>query len=578
MQPRSFRHVTKRGGVYQYQRRVPKAVIDRPEAHQLLFRGQPVYRKTLGTGVYAEALAKASVAEIEFDGLVAAATRSVPAVQSLPARPIRSLDAVGLAEASRKVRDQIVCDWRRDIVHAEVDATAAKYLDWRIAKTLAAQEANSDRSQAWGSQFSIQESARQINVDLGFGLEETSTGFGELIRAVSDGLVQAREDVQTMLKGKSLPDAPSSTLLNKFSAEVRPSSEAKKFSDVVREQVRVANFAPKTIQKALRAHRRFVEIVGDKPVDTITRQDVHAFLDAVAAQEVGQSVGASHPVSRATVQSYLTQISSPMAFAIGRGWRDGPNPAANIDLSHWVGATDPTLVPAKRRFEIAELNALFMHPWFSGCASPTLSYQPGEHLLSDMRYWAPVLALFTGARASELGGLKLTEIMLSSAPHILVQPNEYRRTKNGKARSVPLLDDLMALGFDRYVHRIAASKSDRLFPDWECPRERGAGVDDELSRWANSKWIRAFNRTVIPSVFERDAKATRSPVTFHSFRGACKKLLLDSGDRTKANAIIGHSQDELDRRYLGHYSADELHSEFHKARFRDLKLRGRLTT
>lgn len=150
MQPRSFRHVTKRGGVYQYQRRVPKAVIDRPEAHQLLFRGQPVYRKTLGTGVYAEALAKASVAEIEFDGLVAAAACSVPAVQSLPARPIRSLDAVGLAEASRTVRDRIVSDWRRDIVHAEVDATAAKYLDWRIAKTRAAQEANSDRSKAWG--------------------------------------------------------------------------------------------------------------------------------------------------------------------------------------------------------------------------------------------------------------------------------------------------------------------------------------------------------------------------------------------------------------------------------------------
>lgn len=575
MRPKSFRHASLRGGVYQYQRRVPKAVLDQPEAHQRLFGGQAIYRKSLGTGVYAEALKRAAAVEIEFDGLVAAAIGRVPVVQTVPARPKRPFDATGLAETSRRVRDHLVRDWRRDIVNADVNPDAADYLEWRVENVIAAQ-GETDRSKALGGQFSVHERARHLNVDLGFCVDEKSQEFAELVRAVSDGLVQARADVQSILEGKSLPDAPTSTLISMFSSQVADQSKAKRFSDVVREQIRVSNFAPKTLQSAGRAQRLFIAVVGDKPVDMVTRQDVFAFIDAVASQEVGKATGAARAISRGTVQSYLTKISSPLAFAIGRGWRDGPNPAADIDLANWVGEADRSLVPEKRRFEIAELNALFQHPWFAGCASPEQSYLPGTHLLDDMRYWAPVLALFTGARVAELGGLKLAEITLTSAPHILIQPNEYRRTKSGKSRIVPILDDLLSLGFDRYVHRVTASGSDRLFPDWVCPREHSANEEAELSRWANSKWIRAFNRTVVPSVIDLGTKVTRSPVTFHSFRGAFKKLLIDSGDRTKANAIVGHVQDELDRRYLGHYSAEELHAEFHDARYRGLRLPSRL--
>lgn len=187
MSPRSFRHATKRGTIYQYQRRVPKAVLVRPEAHRLYFRGQSIYRKSLGTGLYSEALARASTAEIEFDGLVAAATGNLGATNDMLSRPKRALDATGLAEAARHVRDREVRDWRRDIVRAEIDPEAAEYLDWRLENAITAQQDKRDSLVAVIGSSAVRETARQLNVDLGFCVDERSQEFGEPIRATSNG-------------------------------------------------------------------------------------------------------------------------------------------------------------------------------------------------------------------------------------------------------------------------------------------------------------------------------------------------------------------------------------------------------
>lgn len=572
--PQRLKHVTIRDGVFQYQRRVPKTVVDRHDAFELFFRGRVLYRKSLRTSSYSEALARASAVEIEFDGLVAAATGQVSPSMRQDIQVRRTFDANALGRVSMQVRDSIVRDWRRTIVRAEVDPTAADYLRVRIDDAISRQEASGDPLMGVTDGASIGGMARSLNAELGFQLDERSTAYAELIRAVSDGCVQAREDVQTLLLGKSLPDKPSSALIRDFTPSTGGGA-GPMFSVVASNHLKVNNFAPKTVEKALRAHQRFVEVIGDKPVREVSRQDIHRFVEAVAAQEVGGAAGHARSVSRGTVQSYVSQISSRLSFAISRGFHDGPNPAVGINLAHWVADTDPVKTPPKRRFEIAELNSLFMHPWFNGCSSLKEHYVAGEYLLEDMRYWAPVLALYTGARAAELGGLRVSDVMLVGTPHILLRPNEYRRIKRGTRRVVPIVDALIDLGFDRYVERTLASGADRLFPDWICPASRSGTEDDELSRWANSRWIRAFNRTVIPKLFERQPLATRSELTFHSLRGAFKKLMIDHGNDKKANAVIGHSQDAIDRAYIGHFSPEELHKEFRSANYEGLAITGR---
>jgi integrase len=177
-----------------------------------------------------------------------------------------------------------------------------------------------------------------------------------------------------------------------------------------------------------------------------------------------------------------------------------------------------------------------------------------------MRYWAPVVALYTGARAGELGGLRLCEVKLDDPhPHISLVCNRYRNTKSRLDRHVPILDGLLRLGFADYVDRVRATGCDRVFPDWPLPKSGGA--QKELFNWANAKWIRAFNRTVLGAVFPHlTSDGQKSPVVFHSLRGSFKVLLLNNSPRHIANAVLGHNQDDLDSSYVGTVSPAETYA------------------
>ncbi|MVZ98473.1 hypothetical protein EUU23_12290 [Sphingorhabdus sp. IMCC26285] len=563
MAKKSATYIVPRGNMFQYRRRVPQAVIDQAEAWQRYFGGKRFYRVSLKTGDYACALEQGAETQRLFEEMVSLATRHQPLVQI---RVAQAPTATDLGAVAQEIRDSIVKSWRNSIKSAGVNAVAAAALHIKIENEI--EEYRPVDPGAGPSEHEI-EYARQYNREWGFNVDEGSDDFGELILAVRDGRTQGRRDANDLIGGKSLPDAVSSTLISSFGRKAASSAPQYKFSEVVSEQRRVSNFSKKTLQKADRAQRLFIQLIGDKPVDLIIAEDIHRFIDALAMQEVGKT---GKRVTRATVQSYVTQISSPLLYAVQRRWLVH-NPAAGHNIKHFVAPSDPVATPPKKPFTAAELNKVFSYFWFTGCKSASQSHAPGSELLNDMRYWAPVLALYTGARAAELGGLKLNEIILGAAPHFLIQPNEFRRTKSGKSRIVPMLDALIELGFLTYLDRIKASGSDRLFPDWKCPAERGGTTEEEQTRWSNSKWIRSFNRTVIPQVVPpQNAQAQRSAVTFHSFRGSFKSLLIRSGTEKMANAIIGHTETALDKAYLISVTPEDLHREFRNASYEGLVL------
>jgi integrase len=195
--------------------------------------------------------------------------------------------------------------------------------------------------------------------------------------------------------------------------------------------------------------------------------------------------------------------------------------------------------------------------------------------LTGAHYWAPIVALFTGCRASELGGLKLNEIDLNgSLPHIHIRDNEYRPTKRG-ARFVPLLDALLELGFVDYVTAVRGRGADRLFPDWESPRRTG-DFDRDDAAWSNAGIIRAFNRTVIKRQLGYIlSPSARREVTFHSFRGAFKSLLLDHRPAIQYDAInevIGHAKLGEDPRYRGQVPLQTTYRAVHGCRWENLKI------
>lgn len=569
MVSKRFPHVGLRDGTYYYIRRVPQKVKTLPEAWEREFGSRPSVRDSLGTKVYSEALKAAALREEEFDASVQRALGK----RSSPLAGVRKtqITAEALGSISSGISRKIALKWRRLILRANIDPSAQDFLDHHLHQFIDQRDLD-DMATAVLSGVTPVEYAQKLNADKGFAVSEDSEEFEELVAAVIDGCSEARRAVNDMFDGHSLPVEPKSSLIRNFAKASSSTYESKTFSEVAAIQSSTKNFAAKTRAKMKRSQALFVQVIGDKDVNQYTKADIRLFLDHLAEQQVGNASNQGRPISQTTIQSYLSGISSPFNFASSRGWLAEGNPTCGMRIEDWRSAPNATEVPKRRRFEVEELNAIFRQPWFAGCKSESTSYQPGEVFLNDMRYWAPVVALFTGARAAELGGLMLDEIDLDSeAPHILLRCNKYRNTKFKLNRHVPILDALLALGFAEYVTTVRKSGSDRLFPDWNIPQQDDS--DNTYFNWANTKWIRAFNRTIIPAALPHLIKpAVRSPVVFHSFRGAFKFMLLGHGNPHLANAILGHSQDELDKAYIGTVSPKETYTAFRSADFEGLKL------
>ena len=574
MPAKQFPHVQLRGETYQYVRRVPQKVIQSPKAYVELFGGRSTYRVSLKTKIYSEALAAAAVQERHFEALVARALGEH--TRNIASSAYSEINAASLANVSAQIAKESVRYWRPLILRAHIDDSAREFLDVRLDQFVEARD-GADIATAVLSGKSAFQYAQELNSKLGFFVAEDSNEFAELVAAIIDGCKEARTTVNALFDGHSLPLEPSSSLIRNFAKKAPSKLPIKTFSEVTAKQFSTKNFAAKTKAKMRRSQARFIEVVGDKDINDYTKDDVRKFLDRLAEQQVGKASGRERPITQKTIRSYVTGISSPFDFAIDRGWMTESNPTSGIKVENWREAPDIRSQPPKRRFETHELRDLFKHPWFKGAHSEARCYQPGGVLLDDMRYWAPVVALYTGMRAAEIGGLELEEIRLDDeAPHFLIKPNKYRNTKRGRIRHAPVLDALLNLGFAEYVARISQSGSDRLFPDWLVPPQKNDD-DEDFYGWANAKWIRAFNRTVLPTVFPNLSESgTRSPITFHSFRGSFKFMLMKFGPPHLANAVIGHSQDDLDKAYIGTIAPRDTYEAFKSADFDLLSIPPRL--
>lgn len=570
-----MQYIKRRDGVFQYVRRVPKTVVDRPAQWAAEFNAHPVFRRSLRTKDRLIALRHAQEAEIDFEQRVARAlgtppTRGVIEIASLPVR-IPTVDE--LASISSDIRTARTRRWYQTSMRADVDPMYADELERMFERRR--EEAEARLAAIHDPHYvpsdighvSPKEWAQEINSKLGYNLPTMAMEFGAIVGAVREGMVQAERDIDALGEGAMVPPEATSPLvkraerINEAIARVSPRiSEA--IDDYLKAGGRRGPFPYKTVQAVKRSLAKFIEAVGDKRLHAITTQDARGFAEYVANKRVGgKSEGSiERPTSRGTVQKELTFIRSSISLAIESGKFEGPNPIGTLNLDRIVKPADRATMPAKRPFEAGELIALLKHPWFAGCASPDEPYKSGETRIDDVRFWAPMVALYTGMRASELGGLRIAEVRFDDPyPHIVVMPNQYRDTKNGHARKVPILDALIDLGFRTYFKRIAATGSDRVFPDWEPPARYNGTIDGDDKRWAAAKWIRAFNRTVIPTALKGFlTEGARHPVTFHSLRGSFKRMLaVNRAPRHFIDEVIGHAKNDLDERYIGEIPIDE---------------------
>jgi len=576
MSQNHIKYVKQRNGVYQYVRRVPVAVINTPHAVDIFFDGKKTVRETLGTKDETEAYAKASVYNRQFERNVSAALSGRKSVATT-SQVKRVPNVNDLGRIAEKIREDMIEEFGPIITLAKGENDDAQdYLDWRFDEEANENEELHRLKQAGSLKPTKAEKAlaNEIVAYFNFDAPKGSPSYAAILSAVREGNLEGKEAVQEMVEKSVKPSASNSAIINQATDTNALSGNPQLFSEVAEFQNHQKSFTPKTLAKRKRAHDEFISIVGDKPIGQIDFGDVALFLEEVSKHKVGNL---NRPITKETLQSYKSAVSSVLRFANSRRWISGQNPASDIDLTAYTYTNTAETIVKYRRFEEAELVKLFSLPRFQGCKSATKINVPGDHLLNNSKFWVPVVALYTGARTAELGSLRLDEIKMEPVPHIVIKDNEYGKVKGDQSkdnsREIPILDVLMDLGFGEYLDELAAQGETRVFPDWEPYEGR-----DEDTRWSNSAFIKEFHRNIRNKLFPKQVGESRSRVRFYSFRGAFKRLLFERDNKQFADAVLGHDLDDLDDRYVGKIEIEKLHDYYRTLRYEKVAIPSRINT
>jgi len=273
---------------------------------------------------------------------------------------------------------------------------------------------------------------------------------------------------------------------------------------------------------------RFQAVAGKLTVQEVTKQHVLAFKDALVAD--GQTA--------ANINVMLPILGTVFNYAVDKLHLIQTNPAAKVRVADNRRAKDK-----RRAFEVEELKALFASPVYADGKRP----QAGG---GEAAYWLPLLALYTGARQTELGQLHPDDVVQESyrdtddkeqtawVIRIVENTEREQRLKNeGSERRVPVHADLIALGFIRYVERAKSKGQSRLFPDIS-PNAEG----ELMGSW--SKWFNRYLRLA--------SGVTDKRVVFHSFRHSFKHFArLASIPNDVHNEITGHETGDVADSYGG---------------------------
>lgn len=284
---------------------------------------------------------------------------------------------------------------------------------------------------------------------------------------------------------------------------------------------------PRTVRDLTRTLKRFEAVVGKLAVQDVTKQHVIAFKDALLAEgKTPENINVIIPFF-GTLFNYA--VDNDLIPA---------NPAKLKKLPEKKRAKDK-----RREFNKEELKALFSGPVHIDGARPIGGG-------GEASYWLPLLALYTGARQTELGQLWTDDVYEES--YLDEEDNEHsawvmrfveneergQRVKTeGSERRVPIHPDLIALGFLKVVASAKSRGPARIFHKIN-PTAEG----ELMGNW--SKWFSRYLRKARGVTDER--------VVFHSFRHSFKHYAREVKVPTEvSNEITGHETGDVAEQYGG---------------------------
>lgn len=271
-------------------------------------------------------------------------------------------------------------------------------------------------------------------------------------------------------------------------------SELSAMTEVYREHLQ-ASRTGKSLTTSVGLWVRFVDYLGDIPIEDVQPEDVYNFLKhGLQDPDTLWSMRYTHGVVRRTIRAVFS-------LAITTGRRRGANPVDSVTVMHKIpDADEQERLKPRRPYSDAEVTKVFESEWYK----PRSTRWKGK-MSTDLgaRYWTPLICLYHGNRIREVMQLVASDFTTEGDLHCMTIQQEIkggqpellaaglkRTLKNvSTARTVPLHPHLIALGFLDFLRqrRDANGVNALLFPS--CIPERG-GKTPILGRAYEQAYLR----------------------------------------------------------------------------------------
>jgi len=310
--------------------------------------------------------------------------------------------------------------------------------------------------------------------------------------------------------------------------------------------------------------RRFVEVIGNKPANFVTKDDVATLMKLVVRfpgrmrstalnalpmpklveafeAENAKLTAADQPpmptLSEKSVGHWLAGWKRMFELAVNRDWVE-KNPLRGMEYTI-KGA--PSV--SRREFSDDEIQIIFGAPLFQGFGGDGRQgyrKEPGKTVSRDAKFWLPILALFHGGRLTEFAAAPLADVKQTvegtwffdlTAREIGGLGGVKNKTSR---RQIPMHPHMLAIGFVDYVLGLRGAGEAWLFPDLDHASRFGPG--HEFSKWFG-RWM--------------DVHGLPDPtITHHSWRHTWKRRARESDvPEERHDVITGHAPATISRGY-----------------------------
>lgn len=559
-------YVRRRGAMYYFVRRVPTSGVHLPE-----FLGQAIWRKSLKTNDPDRARVLGAAELAWFNSTLSGSEVGRPSIEPEAAPAGVVPDQEMLRAIARNYFERELDRWTTRRLSAPAATPAGDQLDDEYALLEMEGEVEIEAS----VEAAVERYSKTYGLRVAHGSRERVLLSGALRQAWADlsphiDAVMRREEFLPSPKTDLIRSAPKEIILRRrwvmrdlvksfFSSEldIGPAFQKKiRDSANVWDGLGLSEIVIGSITN--RDVTSFIELLRKLPANSSKR---FPGLSALEAIECNRALEKPFPLlSEKTIfDGYVPALRKLLGHAYEERLIDR-DPVTRLPKSR-VSST----AARDRIFQMDELVRLFQQPVFAGCASLDRPNSPGRLMRDDHYHWGPIIALFTGARASEIAQLLVSRCDVDGGvPFIEFSLYDDAELKNANAtRIIPVHSKLRAAGFLDFVRRQRAQGHERLFPEWEASK-------NDAQRYSSARAIRNFNEEVVPAFIKR----TPLP-TFHTLRANFKtELAIGKVPEQFQNALMGHAQKKEDPKYLGTLDLRHLAPELERAAFDELDLSG----